>query len=1688
MLPETDCFYLDMNGIIHNCTHPGQQDVSKSLTQREMMLAIFRYIDRCVSEIVKPKKLLYMAIDGVAPRAKLNQQRARRFRSAQDREESIIQAKQRGETVDEANMFDSNCITPGTEFMDTVCKHIRYFIKKKVKEDPLWRDLEIVFSGGDVPGEGEHKIMQYIRDQRALPGYEANLRHCMYGQDADLIMLGLCTHEPHFMLLREVIDFGGSFGGKSARQTVIRQTREAQFQLLHLSVLREYLEVDIARDLVGSSIQLDKERIIDDFVFMTFLVGNDFLPHLPTLDIGEHAFDTIFDAYKTLMLESPGYLVEEGSLSDMNRLERFFQLIGAKEEEILIARDNDIRQFTSKQSKRAHGIGPTLEELEEAEAALEKEYRDAIMEALGTGQEADDDTMLELRSGPFKPVQAGRRPNSKYNVGVVSGNLDDEDAVPAKDYRGRYYFEKFKVLPGAKKTEEYLDKLMESYLEGLLWCLAYYSKGCVSWDWYFPYYYGPMLQDMKNLESKKARIKFNLGKPFWPFQQLLGCLPPASAHFLPRAYRWLMTNKESPIIEYYPLEFGIDMNGKKNPWEAVTLLPFIDEKKLLEAEVQHCPGSLLGSSEMGRNSFGTISIYHYDPTVTTTYFSCNPEIGLADITNSQSTCIEKVADVSPGHYLVPEVIKGTISPYPGFPSLSSMQIQKVEMDFIKLNVFGGDSKYRTMSLEVLPVVFDEGMDGSVLTGLLGRSVYVNYPMSHEAKVVAVSTKSFEYRLDEKSGEAVYYEYDKRRTEKWLADAEVDTEKYLKGRGIPGSGGLSVGKIYIRLRVLILQGMRRDILTGARKKVFGSTEADVPIQLVSLVQPAVADKRFEETEELPVEELLPYGTAIIATKGKLRGVHGKVIGPHDATNKKFKRKNDDRTVEIEFSIPPPEPPFGYAIAANIKDDYFSAKDVCKSLQLSTSLLGQIVGSVFVEGMKADLGLNLKRNGQYYCPGYVRRQENNEDENEASSVWTLGDAVQIIASVDKKGEEESVKDAVSWEYSMRAIALLAEYKNTYPLLFEKLKELGYGSKYNAEMLFGPNGKATAEEIHKWIEGQPFSKVPRAPFSTNSMSKDAIKAVERAADVRTTTLKSSEYTPVVMKNVPVDELYWPDNFSSYDAPLTYNCDPKFKNALIKPKLGDRVVNLNSQGVPFGLKGTVVTIHENTGYVEVLFDEEFTGGKSLSGSCSAFRGRLVPWTGLLYCPSAGDQIEGISEVRNKKEKVKQTEKEKKKELSEKQKMLLAKIKTVPMDAAESEKLQKALEATVVVANDKKDVRNVGGVDSKKTEKMKKALASNELKKALIPGKKELPPTEIANVIQTLKKELNIGELPSDATTAAKGTGDEYELDEKEKKRQDLITALLAKADSEDVEDIGDIPLNLPDNIKSDGSGAAALLAAASLAPAESPEVSSFDPPPTMTKIELPSSFESPPEVVPIQSSTAALSSLKSILGNKAISTPGYPPKPPPTTGGGGSNASSALLKGMLSKKNEKGQETVKEKKEPAAKTAALKGMLGKDKKKEKEQDSKKEKEPVAKTAASEGLLGTDSSKTNAKSVDKEVPIAKTAALKGILGKDKEESKESSNTATATSTSAAMNMKEKLAAAKAAMKQKMVEASTSMKQTEEQKEATGEVKEKAKENKAQKREKEEKVVEEKKKEQENDKKKKNPMLLLKPSGLFKKK
>lgn len=82
-------------------------------------------------------------------------------------------------------------------------RQLEFFVQYKLNTDSLYQKLEIVLSDSSVPGEGEHKMMDYIRQAKTQPEYNPNTRHCFYGADADLIMLSLLTHEPNFMIIRE---------------------------------------------------------------------------------------------------------------------------------------------------------------------------------------------------------------------------------------------------------------------------------------------------------------------------------------------------------------------------------------------------------------------------------------------------------------------------------------------------------------------------------------------------------------------------------------------------------------------------------------------------------------------------------------------------------------------------------------------------------------------------------------------------------------------------------------------------------------------------------------------------------------------------------------------------------------------------------------------------------------------------------------------------------------------------------------------------------------------------------------------------------------------------------------------------------------------------------------------------------------------------------------------------------------------------------------------------------------------------------------------------------------------------------------------------------------------------------------------------------------------------------------------
>uniref|UniRef100_A0A8C1VWD1 5'-3' exoribonuclease n=1 Tax=Cyprinus carpio TaxID=7962 RepID=A0A8C1VWD1_CYPCA len=630
---EFDNLYLDMNGIIHPCTHPEDKPAPKN--EDEMMVAIFEYIDRLFN-IVRPRRVLYMAIDGVAPRAKMNQQRSRRFRASKEGVELTEEKnKMREEVIQRGGYlppdeikerFDSNCITPGTEFMDNLAKCLRYYVADRLTNDPGWHNITVFLSDASVPGEGEHKIMDFIRRQRAQPNHDPNTHHCLCGADADLIMLGLATHEPNFTIIREefkpnkprpcalcsqmgheIKDCQGLAREKQGEHDEFADTvpvSEQEFIFIRLAVLREYLE----RELTMASLPFpfDFERSVDDWVFMCFFVGNDFLPHLPSLEIREGAIDRLVGIYKDVVHKTGGYLTENGFVN-LERVELIMQAVGVAEDNIFKKRkDDDVRIFKRRmKEKKKRMKGPSFVPGGQfAPQALGG--RDRPMAVQNARQAAYEMRMKGNQLCPSSQSPAGG--SEDMDSRGVKRKAEDSDSEPEPEdnvrlweegWKQRYYKTKFDV---DATDDEFRKKVVQSYVEGLCWVLRYYYQGCASWKWYFPFHYAPFASDFKDIKGMFNNFEKGT-KPFKPLEQLMGVFPAASGNFLPQTWRALMTDPESSIIDFYPDDFAIDLNGKKYAWQGVALLPFVDERRLRAALADVYPD--LSPEEVRRNSLGS---------------------------------------------------------------------------------------------------------------------------------------------------------------------------------------------------------------------------------------------------------------------------------------------------------------------------------------------------------------------------------------------------------------------------------------------------------------------------------------------------------------------------------------------------------------------------------------------------------------------------------------------------------------------------------------------------------------------------------------------------------------------------------------------------------------------------------------------------------------------------------------------------------------------------------------------------------------------------------------------------------------------------------------------------------------------------------------------------------------------------
>ncbi|CAF0998389.1 unnamed protein product [Adineta steineri] len=535
-----DNLYLDMNEIIYlligsDSSSPIQKE------ENEIIQSVFLSIDRIFS-IVRPQKLLYMALDGVAPLAKMNDLRKGRFLHFKKQENKC---------------FDTNLIKPGTPFMSRLSNCLQDYIRYRMNTDPAWRSIKVILSNANVPGEGEHKIMDYIRQQRAEPDYDSTIYHVVYSADSDVILLALTIHTNYFRILRI---------------SPSNDTEPQRYEFINLAKLRTNLENDLK---VPDIFQWNPERAIDDWIFLCFLAGNDFFPNLPLVEFYRKNMNFLRDIYK----ESSGYLTENGQLN-INHLKKFLTRVAEKQVEIFEKEDQGHNQANNNQP--AFSIDSVKDQLSRGNPTTIY---------LGPPRMNPQRAVPISKKEAVKPSSTvpknSRQRDQRYGEieqesSEISINNDSNDSarLEGRSWHKKYYREKFNIDLSVSK--EFPTEVAQDYVRGLHWILQYYFKGVPSWDWYYPHHYAPFACDFSNL--KDVSVVFNkTSKPLKPLEQLLAIFPPQYANYLPKQWQKLILDKESPIIDFYPPDFKIDLNGKREESQGVTLLPFVDKEGLLRA-------------------------------------------------------------------------------------------------------------------------------------------------------------------------------------------------------------------------------------------------------------------------------------------------------------------------------------------------------------------------------------------------------------------------------------------------------------------------------------------------------------------------------------------------------------------------------------------------------------------------------------------------------------------------------------------------------------------------------------------------------------------------------------------------------------------------------------------------------------------------------------------------------------------------------------------------------------------------------------------------------------------------------------------------------------------------------------------------------------------------------------------------
>ncbi|THH13302.1 hypothetical protein EW146_g6897 [Bondarzewia mesenterica] len=1245
-IPEFDNLYLDFNGIIHSCSHPNDEDAHFRLSEEQIFTSIFAYVDHLFGKI-KPKKLFFMAVDGVAPRAKMNQQRSRRFKTAKEAKEVREKALSKGEKLPDEKAFDSNCITPGTPFMAKLSEQLRYFVNKKISEDSNWRDIQVVLSGHEVPGEGEHKIMDYIRLSKAQPDYNPNVRHCLYGLDADLIMLGLLSHDPHFCLLREEVKFG-----PAARKKSNGGLESINFYLLHLSLMREYLDLEFQDVAHLLPFDYNLERIIDDFILLAVFIGNDFLPHLPDLHIHENGLEKLFDVYMKVLPSLDGYLNNAGEI-DTKRLQVILDEMAHWEQEIFEKEYADLNWYKGKQAKHVkemnharnqsklvltpsqrmifddikafvlkHRGSHTPSHLRNARLDMPNTFpardrafigdlaKDLHLELMWDEYDENDQNLVTLRfpgaletplsteegeegegngdgdedeweSEDEEGNEAVDRVLKKYEKAKVTNDADDggfdarhERSVKAKmdEWKKGYYMGKF----GMDFTDpEQIGPLVYRYVEGLQWVMHYYYGGVASWSWFYDYHYAPRMSDLKGVD--KMTFSFDLAKPFRPFEQLMGVLPEASQDLIPLAYRDLMYNSESPILDFYPQEFEQDLNGKKQEWEAVVKIPFIDENRLLKAMASR--EHRLTDEERQRNSFGTSYQFRYNPGEPFYYASSLPGFFPPLY---RCTCTMEPFDLPTldGLHLVQGLCDGVFlgaEALAGFPSLKTLP-HTATLGHHGVNVHGSESRNKSMVIHI-ENSFENRKPEDIARTLIGRKTFIGWPFLQEGLVNSVSDSLFKYEkfsvVPGGPQKVVGNPHSNQGLGMWKSKAERITYYYSKKCGV------ITGDIEVLLHVRPLKGLKR-LENGAFKKDYEdrSKEVEVAVQL-AVPEVISEDPRFMEKEPPPLSEEFPEGSRIFFLGEHAYGVAAQVSG----TTK------DSLSVILAFSPTDKSDneKFKAVVTSRLPTRYYPSFQAAEMVGISGRALAKITSSFMVltsDNQKINLGLSLK----FEAKGMKVLDYSRKD----SKLWEFSDkAVDLL-------REYKVRSILLRWTNTRVAVLISDIQQKYPEVFRNLDQNGDEMAKAASMFSNDaDSDLKAKEVRTWLASKGVREFEPVSLFCDQLKKTTVEEIEKLADTFNSDRSMSAYKKAIVKNIPRQAVLKP-------AHAVYRLQNQ------RFALGDRVTMVqDSGGVPLAARGVVIGL--NTKNMDVIWDMPFMSGTTLNNRCSQYRGSTVDFNTCL-------------------------------------------------------------------------------------------------------------------------------------------------------------------------------------------------------------------------------------------------------------------------------------------------------------------------------------------------------------------------------------------------------------------------------------------------------------------------------------------